>query len=101
MTPEGVVLSAVLRGRTDILDARVCWRRHRSGRDQVTRVVLLTASGGCAALAGQVQRVLRALGTDEPSVEVMPRGIELPPYHEAALNVAEPLLPETVGSPVA
>jgi hypothetical protein len=38
-----------------------------------------------------LQRVLRALGTNEPSVEVIPRGILLPRYHQAALAASVPL----------
>lgn len=87
-----VVLGAVLRGRPEVLEVRGSWRRHRTGADPVTRVVLVTASAGCARLAGELQRVLRALGTLEPAVEVMPEGMELPSYHRAALAASEPLL---------
>src|SRR5688500_7000405 len=82
---EAVVLGAVPAGRPELLDARGSWRRQRSGLGPSTRIVPGTASTGCARLTGELQRVLRALGTHEPGVEVMPEGIDLPPYHRAAL----------------
>lgn len=88
-----VVLGAVLLGRPEVLDVRGSWRRHRSGMSSTTRVVLVTVSADGARLAGELQRVLRALGTHEPGVEVMPEGINLPPYHGAALAASEPLRP--------
>jgi hypothetical protein len=91
-----VVLGAVLHGRSEVVDVRGSWRRHRSGAGSETRIVLVTATAGWTRLTGELQRVLRALGTYEPGVEVMPDGIDLPPYHEAALAAAEPLLPGVV-----
>lgn len=88
-----VVLGAVLHGRSEVVDVRGTWRRHRSEAAAETRIVLVTATAGWARLTGELQRVLRALGTYEPGVEVMPEGIDLPPYHEAALAAAESLLP--------
>jgi hypothetical protein len=93
---EVVVLGAVLHGRLELVDVRGSWRRHRSGLGPPTRVVLVTATANCARLTGELQRVLRALGTHEPGVEVMPEGIDLPPYHQAALAASEPLLPGMV-----
>jgi hypothetical protein len=92
-----VVLGAVLHGRSEVVDVRGSWRRHRSGTGSPTRVVLVTATADCAALTGELQRVLRALGTYEPGVEVMPEGFDLPRYHEAALAASEPLLPGVIG----
>lgn len=92
-----VVLGAVLHGRSEVVDVRGSWRRHRSGVGSATRVVLVTATANCAALTGELQRVLRALGTYEPGVEVMPEGVDLPHYHEAALVASEPLLPGVIG----
>ena len=91
-----VVLGAVLHGRPEVVDVRGSWRRHRSGSGTPTRLVLVTATSDWARLTGELQRVLRALGTYEPGVEVMPEGIELPQYHEAALAASEPLLPGVI-----
>jgi hypothetical protein len=88
-----VVLGAVLQGRPEVVNVRGSWRRHRSETGSETRIVLVTATAHWARLAGELQRVLRALGTYEPGVEVMPEGIDPPPYHAAALAAAEPLLP--------
>jgi hypothetical protein len=87
----GVVLGAIVRDRTDIGEVRGSWRLPRTGGDPATRVVLVTATTQCARLTGELQRVLRALGTHEPSVEVIPRGILLPRYHQAALAASVPL----------
>jgi hypothetical protein len=95
-----VVLGAVLHGRSEVIDVRGTWRRHRSGAGSAMRVVLVTVSttslDGSARLTGELQRVLRALGTTEPGVEVMPDGFEPTPYHRAALASSEPLLPWVV-----
>ncbi|HEV2782483.1 MAG TPA: hypothetical protein VGX25_24075 [Actinophytocola sp.] len=91
-----VVLGAVLHGRPEVVDVRGSWRQHRSGTGPATRVVLVTSVADAARLAGELQRVLRALGTYEPGVEVMPEGIDLPPYHERALAASEPLLPGVI-----
>ncbi|HET9143434.1 hypothetical protein [Actinophytocola sp.] len=88
-----VVLGAVLGGRPEVLDVRESWRRHRSGQGPAIRVVLVTATADHARLTGELQRVLRALGSYEPCVEVLPDGGELTPYHEAALAASQPLLP--------
>ncbi|MDQ3403339.1 MAG: hypothetical protein M3548_08085 [Actinomycetota bacterium] len=89
-----VVLGAMLRGRPDVVEARSSWRRSRSTAGTATRVVLITTTGSGARPAGELQRVLRALGTYEPAVEVLPQGIELPAYHRAALAAAETLVAE-------
>lgn len=91
--PTAVVLGAVLHGRSEVVDVRGSWRRGRVGDMRPRRIVLVTASSDCPRLAGELQRVLRALGTYEPGVEVMPEGIDLPPYHRAALAASEPMLP--------
>jgi hypothetical protein len=89
-----VVLGAVLHGRPEVIDVRGSWRQHRlTAAGQPTRVVLITAVAQCARLTGELQRLLRALGTYEPGVEVMPEGIDLLPYHRRALAASEPLLP--------
>jgi hypothetical protein len=91
-----VVLGAVLHGRPEVIDVRCSWRRHRSGMGSPSRVVLVTATAECARLTGELQRVLRALGNYEPVVEVLPDGLDLPPYHEAALAASEPMLPGVI-----
>jgi hypothetical protein len=88
-----VVLGAILQGRPEVVDVRGSWRRHRTGVDSPTRVVLVTATSDRARLAGELQRVLRALGTYEPGVEVLGEGTDVPRYHEAALAASEPLVP--------
>jgi hypothetical protein len=91
-----VVLGAVLQGRPEVMDVRGSWRRHQSGTGPVSRIVLVTATAEAARLTGELQRVLRALGTYEPGVEVLLSGMELPPYHEAAIAASEPLLPGVI-----
>jgi len=51
--------------------------------------MLVAASTDQVRLAGEVQRVLRALGEHDPCVEVVPIGMDLPPYHRAALAASE------------
>ncbi|WP_424183910.1 hypothetical protein ACOBQX_18325 [Actinokineospora sp. G85] len=86
-----VVLGAILRGRPEVVAARTTWRRVR-GAGSAARVVLVTTTGDAARLTGELQRVLRALGTTEPVVEVLPAGFEPTEYHRAALATAEPLI---------
>jgi hypothetical protein len=81
-----VVLGATLRGRHGVGEVRSCWRIGPSG---VNRVLLVAATTGHARLTGELQRVLRALGEHEPCVEVVPSGLDLPPYHRAALAASE------------
>lgn len=88
-----VVLGAVLQGRDDLVDVRGSWRRPRATSGPTTRIVLVTTVGDAPRLTGELQRLLRALGTHEPGVEVLPEGIDLPPYQKAALAASEPLLP--------
>lgn len=84
------VLGATLRGRQGVGEVRSSWRQ--GGGDQVARrIVLIAATAGHARLTGEVQRVLRALGEHDPCVEVVPLGMELPPYHQAALAASEPI----------
>ncbi|HVK21338.1 MAG TPA: hypothetical protein VM677_08255 [Actinokineospora sp.] len=87
-----VVLMAILRGRPDVVEARTTWRRDRTGAGAATRVVLVTTTGDAARLTGELQRLLRALGTYEPAVEVLPDGLEPPVYHRAALAASESLV---------
>ncbi|GGP36327.1 hypothetical protein [Saccharothrix coeruleofusca] len=82
-----VVLGATLRGRPGVGEVRSSWRRGGGGGTR--RIILVTATSGSPRLAGEVQRVLRALGEHDPCVEVLPAGLDLPPYHRAALAASE------------
>ncbi|MTD55960.1 hypothetical protein [Amycolatopsis pithecellobii] len=81
------LVHATLRGRPDVGEVRESWR-HREGEDP-KRVLLITATAGLPRLTGELQRVLRVLGDEEPSVEVMPPKFDLPAYHRAALASSE------------
>ncbi|QUQ69735.1 hypothetical protein JJ691_74960 [Kutzneria sp. CA-103260] len=83
----GVVLGATLRGREGLGEVRCAWRHAPDGRTH--RVVLVTAIADQHRLAGELQRMLRALGEHEPCVEVLAPDFELPPYHRLALDVSE------------
>lgn len=81
-----VLVHATLRGRPDVGEVRESWR-HGGVTDEheAKRVLLVTALSGTTRLTGELQRVLRVLGDEEPSVEVLPPRLELPEYHRAAL----------------
>jgi hypothetical protein len=81
---EVLVLGAALRGRPGIREVRSSSRR-TNGEDRLKRVLLVTASADFAELAGEIQRILRALGEPSPCVEVLPPDMELAAYHRAAL----------------
>lgn len=88
-----VVLAAMLRGRSDIESLHTCWRS-RWGDAGNKRILLVRTGEACehpAALAGELQRVLRALGETAPAVEVLPQRLDLPGYHRDALAMAEPV----------
>jgi hypothetical protein len=85
--PVGVVLGATLRGREGLGEVRCAWRHAAGGSTH--RVVLVSAVEDHHRLAGELQRMLRALGEHEPCVEVLAPDFELPPYHRAALDVSE------------
>ncbi|WP_007026589.1 hypothetical protein [Saccharomonospora iraqiensis] len=81
-----VVMPATLRGRPDVGEVRESWRYDRESADrEAKRILLVTAVSGLPRLAGELQRVLRVLGEEEPGVEVLPAQAEPPPYHRAAL----------------
>ena len=80
------LVHATLRGRPDVGEVRQSWR-HGDGSPK--RVLLITATAGLPRLTGELQRVLRVLGDEEPSVEVMPPRFDLPAYHRAALASSE------------
>ncbi|WP_020664160.1 hypothetical protein [Amycolatopsis benzoatilytica] len=85
-----VLLHATLRGRADVGEVRQSWRRlGASGGGGAKRVLLVTATAGQPRLTGELQRVLRVLGDEEPSVEVIPPRFDLPGYHRAALAESE------------
>lgn len=79
------VVGAMLRGRPEVGEVRQSWRYAGSDESAAHRVVLVSAKAGCLRLTGELQRVLRVLGDEEPSVEVMPLGLDLPDYHGLAL----------------
>lgn len=81
------LVHATLRGRPDVGEVRQSWRQ-RTG-EEPKRVLLITALSGLPRLTGELQRVLRVLGDEEPSVEVLPPRLELPEYHRAALASSE------------
>jgi hypothetical protein len=80
------VIHATLRGRPDVGEVRQSWRH---GDQEWKRVLLVTALVGLPRLTAELQRVLRVLGDEEPSVEVMPPRFELPAYHQAAVASSE------------
>lgn len=85
--PAGVVLGATLRGREGLGEVRCAWRHAADGSTH--RVVLVSAVSEHHKLAGELQRMLRALGEHEPCVEVLAPDFDLPSYHRAALDVSE------------
>jgi len=85
-----VLLHATLRGRADVGEVRQSWRRLGvSSESGAKRVLLVTATAGQPRLTGELQRVLRVMGDEEPSVEVIPPRFDLPGYHRAALAESE------------
>lgn len=85
-----MMLHATLRSRPQVGEVRISWRR--GGPEdgaRAKRVVLVTAMEGRPRLAGELQRMLRALGDEEPGVEVLPPRFTLPAYHRAALENSE------------
>lgn len=80
------VIDAALRGRPDVGDVRESWRYAERGSERdAKRVLLVTATTGWPRLTGELQRVLRVLGDEEPAIEVLPPEFDLPDYHLAAL----------------
>lgn len=85
-----VLIHATLRGRPDVGEVRQSWRHVGVvGQGTAKRVLLITALSGLPRLTGELQRVLRVLGDEEPSVEVIPPRFDLPGYHRAALADSE------------
>ncbi|MHA6802012.1 hypothetical protein [Salinifilum ghardaiensis] len=80
-----LVLAATLRGRAGVREVRTSWRHGPEPK----RVVLITATADHIELAGEVQRVLRALGDSAPRVEVLPTEAAVGAHHRAALAAAE------------
>jgi hypothetical protein len=85
-----VLLHATLRGRPDVGEVRQSWR-HGGAADEggTKRVLVVTALSGLPRLTGELQRVLRVLGDEEPSVEVLPPRFDLPDYHRSAVASSE------------
>ncbi|HEV7975802.1 hypothetical protein [Amycolatopsis sp.] len=85
-----VLLHATLRGRPDVGEVRQSWRHGGvAGEGGAKRVLVVTALTGLPRLTGELQRVLRVLGDEEPSVEVLPPRFELSGYHHGALASSE------------
>jgi hypothetical protein len=90
-----VLIHATLRGRPDVGEVRQSWRHlgfsggGTAGAGGTKRVLLVTALSGLPRLTGELQRVLRVLGDEEPSVEVLPPRFDLSGYHRAALGSSE------------
>lgn len=84
--PDAAALSAlaVVRGHPGCVELRQACR----GRQ---RVVVVRGGERPWALAGTLQRVLRAHGDRTPCVEVLPAQGEPAPYHRAALHGSAPL----------
>lgn len=86
---------AVVRGHPGCLEVHRA-RRAADGRPgardrPVQDVVLVRGGDRPWALAGTLQRLLRALGHRTPAVEVLPPHGEPPAYHRAALRASAPL----------
>jgi hypothetical protein len=85
-----VLLHATLRGRPDVGEVRQSWRHGgAAGEGGTKRVLVVTALSGLPRLTGELQRVLRVLGDEEPSVEVLPPRFDLPDYHRSAVASSE------------
>jgi hypothetical protein len=85
-----VLLHATLRGRPDVGEVRQSWRHGgAAGEGGTKRVLIVTALSGQPRLTGELQRVLRVLGDEEPSVEVLPPRFDLPDYHRSAVASSE------------
>ncbi|MFD9888206.1 hypothetical protein [Amycolatopsis sp. NPDC058986] len=94
-----VLMHATLRGRPDVGEVRQSWRHlDVVGETGTKRVLLVTALSGLPRLTGELQRVLRVLGDEEPSVEVIPPRFDLPGYHRAALASSELVCLGAVGT---
>lgn len=83
---ESLVLGATLRGRQGVREVRSSWRLPTAGDQRHKRVLLVLASSDFITLTGEVQRIMRALGDHEPSVEVFTPQAERTAYHRAAMN---------------
>ncbi|GAA5105491.1 hypothetical protein [Haloechinothrix salitolerans] len=92
------LLDAALRGRPDVGDVRATWRRAEGHERGEKRVLLVTAVAGWPRLTGELQRVLRVLGDDEPSIEVLPPNFDMPEYHREALANSRPVSVGAVGA---
>ncbi|MPY99839.1 MAG: hypothetical protein GEU97_17960 [Actinophytocola sp.] len=95
------LLDAALRGRPDVGEVRATWRRGESPEDNTggeKRVLLVSAVAGWPRLTGELQRVLRVLGDDEPSIEVLPPNFDMPDYHRDALANSRPVSVGAVGA---
>lgn len=85
---EALVLGATLRGRPGVREVRTSWREDPE-HATAQRVLLITTTSDPVTLTGEVQRIVRALGSHIPRVEVLPPGTDPPTYHRSALTNSE------------
>ncbi|MHA6797082.1 hypothetical protein ACVGVM_26750 [Pseudonocardia bannensis] len=88
--PDLATLSvlAVVRGHAGTTELRQSLRIDGRGEQ---RVVLVLGADRPWALAGTLQRLLRAHGERTPCVEVLPSYLEPPAYHQAAIVGSAPV----------
>ncbi|WP_219417159.1 hypothetical protein [Pseudonocardia nigra] len=85
---------AVVRGHPGCVELRQAWRtdpRAAGAARRGQRVVVVLGAERPWALAGTLQRLLRAHGDRTPCVEVLPPHGEPPAYHRAAIIGSAPL----------
>lgn len=87
--PVPSLLVAVLGHRPGVGDVYQGWRRPKLSRGPLKRVLVVNGADRLAALTGELQRLLRALGESDPAVEVLGKGLHLPAYQREALDAAQ------------
>ena len=84
------LVHATMRGRPGVGQVRETWRRGLAAdQGEAKRVLLVIAVADLPRLTGELQRVMRVLGEQEPNVEVIEPQCDLLPYHLAALENSE------------
>lgn len=87
--PVPGLLVAVLRHRPGVGDVYQSWRRPKYASGPLKRVVVVDGADRLVQLTAELQRMLRALGESEPSVEVLGSDLQLPAYQREALDAAQ------------
>jgi hypothetical protein len=87
--PAALSVLAVVRSHPGCVELRQGWRQAPGKPEQ--RVVLVLGGERPWALAGTLQRLLRAHGDRTPCVEVLPPHGDPPAYHRAAIIGSAPL----------